>query len=207
MITVEEILNAFKDCVFEELTEYNYHNLIISKIQFPVKFKYNNGVTKLVIIPENEDFVIKIPLSGICEEDEFEYFSGVDSGDYCLEEATNYKVAKDFCVERFFAKTEYIGSVHGHPIYKQERVATIFEDSKDSRHYHRKDTRDRCSKLGVNCFHACWIEDFLKYYTEEDLIRLDSFLTDYCIGDLHGGNLGYYEDGRPVIFDYSDFHD
>jgi hypothetical protein len=33
------------------------------------------------------------------------------------------------------------------------------------------------------------------------------FLCDLGIGDLHGGNLGYMKDGRPIIFDYSDFWD
>lgn len=220
MLSTDEIMSAFEDCIFTNLTNENYYDNIIKRMDSTFDFDYTSGISKLVIIPDNEDIVIKIPLCGQTNEyydpdnedsDESPIWYFSEAGgcwDYCSLEEENYHRAKKRGVDKFFAETEWIGFVKGHPIYIQKRVAEVFELHRDSSSYkNRQGTREKCKNLGVNCFHSCWLSDFLSYYTEQDLFNLDMFLCDCGIGDLHGGNLGYMKDGRPIIFDYSDFWD
>lgn len=102
---------------------------------------YGYGASKFVLIPNEGNFVFKIPFEGSTYEsycsgdgeveeldDYFETFSGaavdgVYSWDYCATEEYRYKVAEENGLGFAFAKTEffdYMGTTE-HPVYVQEK--------------------------------------------------------------------------------------
>lgn len=117
-------------------------------------YRVTNGASKCVIIPDDRNYVIKIPFTGdssdeIYEKDEefydyccengfdyeacpydkweFENAGNSQNGwDYCLRETEIYNAAKDCGIEQFFAKTIHIGDYHHHPIYIQEKCTTEY---------------------------------------------------------------------------------
>lgn len=207
---ITQILNGLSGCIFDELTEYNVYDNVVSNLSKMVySGGYDTGATKLVLYPVNSDIVVKIPLQGegVNTFSSFEGATEPDHWDYCRVEAGLYQKAEAAHVEVFFAKTEFIGYVNGFPVYIQPKVE-IFNETRSVEDYEedlRENTKDTCNKLEVNCFNTCWLCDFLDYYGEDELLQLSQFLINNCIGDLHGGNLGYLEDGTPVIVDYSDY--
>lgn len=46
-----------------------------------------------------------------------------------------------------------------------------------------------------------WVQSVVDHYGSVMLYRLANFIKEYCISDLHSGNIGYI-DGRPVIIDW-----
>ena len=61
----EEILQLFNACTFDGiLTENDFADKVLSNLPDGLKYHYEYGATKLVIILSNCDFVIKIPFSG-----------------------------------------------------------------------------------------------------------------------------------------------
>ena len=212
MITEEMILQALSNCIFDELCDRNYYDNVISNMDTTILPRsYNTGATKLVLTPPGEDFVIKIPFEGeTWEKEDFSPFENAqepNGWDYCRVEVLQYQKAVEAGLEEFFAETEYIGHINGHPIYIQTKV-DIFEDIRDPYYDYEEETisstKDTCKKLEVGCFHKYWLTDFLDYFNERDLLKLSQHLSNNDIGDLHGGNLGYIE-GQPIIVDYSGY--
>lgn len=220
MVNVEALLDFFEECYFdEELTEDNFFDNVIEHLPKNISFKFFSGATKLVILFPGADYVIKIPFNGQYTYNaddelifwEFENGSFGRTWDYCLGEVEQYERAKKEGLENFFAKTEFIGYVSGHPIYVQER-ATIYEevaqekDRQKNSWERRKSARDLCDSNGYSCFNGLWISDLQDYCGGPDDELFCSFMdyvTDY-ISDLHMGNVGYI-DGKPVLVDYAGF--
>ena len=218
MVNVQALLDFFNDCYLDEdLTEDNYFDNVIELLPKNVSFKFFSGATKLVILFPGADYVVKIPFNGqytYSDEDELVYWefeNGSDGccWDYCLGEVERYAYAEEIGLETFFAKTELIGHVHGHPIYIQER-ATIYEDvanEKEKNSYERrKSAKELCNHKGYSCFNGLWISDLQDYCggpDDELFCNFMDYVTAY-ISDLHMGNVGYI-DGKPVLVDYSGF--
>jgi hypothetical protein len=141
---------------------------------------------------------------------EYTTFSGAfaDNGwDYCESEVEYYKRAEEIEIQGFFAKTWCIGSVNGHPIYAQVR-AEMFEGSTSTREYpslKAKVVEEYCDSHNIYCFNDWWLSDFVDFFGENALLKLDAFLEKYGIEDLHDGNLGYVE-GVPVLVDYAGYN-
>lgn len=226
MLTPTEILRALENCIFDDLTEYNFYENVIKLMDQSVICgnAYDTGATKLVLIPPLESFVIKIPFCGMgneCydeydeESDEplmypFECAAEPDHWDYCEAEVLKWEKAAEAGLGHLLAKIELIGHVHGHPIYIQDKME-IFGESRTLSHYSpeiRQKTIDKCNELDVACFNSSWLSDFLDYFSEQTLKKLYSWLSDNCIFDLHSGNIGYVPaTGQPIIVDYGDFYD
>ena len=170
---------------------------------------------------EGTDFVIKIPFNGTeepCYEDDDEYnfvpFDGAgeyykdNCWDYCNLEVERFQAALDEEVDKCFVETIYIGSVNNYPIYAQELVEMYDYSEHDFENSNKADELEKTSSLcksnKVQCFHTNWLTDARKYYGEDFLIKLLKFIDNYCISDLHSGNLGYIC-GRPIIVDYASF--
>ena len=185
----------------------------------PIDFIADSGATKAVIIPPKENFVIKIPFQGFigecynhdkeCWEDEFVSYDNAyysDSGwDYCLSEVEIYMRAIEAGVQQIFAKTDFITTVDGHPIYIQEK-AEIF-NQRD--HFHSREQLRKTREKTKNYYceaNEDWLTDVLEYYGEDIFLDFLRFVDDLQITDLHSGNLGYI-DKRPVITDYSGYHE
>ena len=112
MLTDREILEALQPCSFEELTCENSEGLIWDNIGYSIFDSFNTGATKIVLFPDEEEFVVKIPFTH-CEneywDDEMEEYTwGVvefrcagepDGWDYCEAETIYYENAEEHGLE------------------------------------------------------------------------------------------------------------
>ena len=219
----EEILQLFNACTFDGvLTENDFEDKVLSNLPDDLKYHYEYGATKLVIILPDCDFVIKIPFSGSYQEiyqdrtddyeEEYVEFENADfetcEWDYCKTEVNRYNLAKNVGIEKYFAKTECIGMVNHYPIYIQQK-AEIFADVKDLNSYSeekKSSTREKCDKEDLWCFNECWLSDLLDYCGDKIFSFFMSFIKDNDFDDLHSSNIGYIN-GVPVLVDYSGFNE
>lgn len=215
---LEDIINSMINLENAEEDNFSSEEAINSIINIPDGWAYNNGVSKLVLIPDEYNFVVKIPFS--CtdyDEDDNEEFQGayyIESGeygwDYCRAEAEFYEAAKVHGVEKFFAPTIYIGDIKGWPIYIQDKCL-IFEES-NSRYPHSEEDRCRSSekldsmKIVSERVPIDFIVDMFKDYPDEEVVGVFNFIDEVGIEDLHGNNCGYNKDGLVVFTDYSGYH-
>ena len=164
------------------------------------------GVSKGVLVPDEEDFVFKIPF-------EADNCGELLTYDYCEVEVINYEAAKKAGVEKYFAITKFFDTFKTDdgvrlPVYIQEKI-TPFEEvnswdaDKQYTHYESKAN----SYTGTERLPLKWINDFIECYSEDQFDELGRFLDAHDINDLHAGNVGYVENEYPVIFDFSGYHD
>lgn len=180
------------------------------------EWESDEGATKFVIVPRNENYVIKIPFTHYYEGDIDDYaelqFSdygrSLKPGDYCDIEVERYKVFKKYGLEKFFAETQFLGSYHDFDFYIQQKVTPHNRNSHKKQH--SKETENSAKRLRFaadETFNLEWLMNAIDYYGEDEVEELVDFLGDNnYLSDYHGGNLGYIED-RPVILDYSGFEE
>ena len=130
--------------------------------------------------------------------------------DYCALETAIYQEAVERGLGAYFAEEGLLGFIDDHPVYYQTRCVP-FDDSDidwDSDEVQKKSDQSEeiCKKLGISCFNAVWIADFIAAYGESELARLDEFLSELKIGDLRECNIGYL-DNTPILFDYSGYRE
>lgn len=190
-------------------------------------FFYDSGATKGVIIPKDQNYVIKIPFHGSFEEeydenDEwteiFYPFCGANSylscqdWDYCLKEVEIYEKAIEAGVEEAFAQTLFYDEIKNYPIYTQEKITNTYNEKY---HWNRKPEEDQektlktaelAKTIGIKNFNFTWLSDVMDYFGENFVIKLLKFIQQEEIHDLHGDNLGYIYD-RPVILDYAGYRE
>ena len=219
---IMKILDALQDCIFEELNSTNCRENIVDLADHTVfsGVEWAAGVTKVVLFPRGMEIVVKIPFMGEGFSDgSFTFFEGAfepDGWDYCKVESILFETAETEgeYLSDYFLETEYIGSVHGHPIYIQERGVTLDdtkpnnwdEDQPKEQLIRNDEIRRFCNKRMLKCFNPTWIADFIDYYSEASFLVLERFLRNNDISDLHSENIGYSLAGVPVIIDYSSFH-
>ena len=216
MVNVEAIFDFLSECELDsDLSEDDFYDKIISHLPKDISYKYDNGVTKVVIIFPGADYVIKIPFTGEWGYDDddnaifFEFKSGSECvpWDYCQGEVEKYELAENEEIEQFFAKTECIGHLHGHPIYIQERAEILGKI--DGHQYpleKRTPIKTKCREQGFRCFDANWAVDLFEYCEGEEgtFNAVMHFATQY-LSDLHCDNIGYIN-GRPVLVDYAGYN-
>lgn len=217
------ILKKFMKGFPEEFSEGDMYPSFINNLPTTFYTGWNSGATKCVLYNNKWDFVIKVPLTGqfYCDDYEddngclhcdeyYEEFCGANDlpmmssenscWDYCNAEAVVYNFAEEEGFAEFFAKTEFVGFLYGHPIYVQEKVK-VFECDKVNPKY--KDmTKDVSDSLNCHFLNSYWLIDALNYYGYEKTIKLIEFLNkNHLSHDLHTDNIGYIG-GRPVLLDY-----
>jgi hypothetical protein len=225
-MNTQNILDLFDNCIFDgELTEDNFWYKIVDQLPNTCCCKFEHGASKMVIIPEGADYVIKIPFTGQEEsvydgydEDGYDEYHQEyidfdnsiygDGWDYCLTEAVHYNKAKRNNVEKIFCKTRCIGKVSGHPIYIQERAETYYSyknknmQSRSRKSKTPKEVENICVKKRFSQFNIRWQTDVYNYYGEKIFNKFMDFIKKERIQDLHSDNIGYLG-ARPVILDYS----
>lgn len=190
---------------------------------------YATGATKMVIIPSNKDYVIKIPFTGgirltyqgssdtndVRDEDyvedycPFEYAEANDRNwDYCETEVERYALAEELGFSQFFAKPIFIGFSCDHPIYIQEKCDIYQDNGGYSSAKERTATKEFIDSQHLpNVLPLGWLADFEKYYGREVLATFVDFLhTEGWDDDLRAANVGYINE-RPVLVDFSSFYD
>ena len=184
-----------------------------------------NGCTKCAIVDKTCNYVIKIPFRGEFyegyddEEDYFEEFQYANDlkgecdatcWDYCENELIKYEKAVDAGFGEFFAETAYYGLIDNTPVYIQEKAIALSERGYEKLHYSDDadkiytNNRDKIrvwineiwTKLAIDWYGFDRVVEFLNYIDAEGL---DS--------DLHTGNIGFTEAGKPVLIDWAGYRD
>lgn len=182
--------------------------------QFPLiwcnneEFFIESGCSKLVIVPKNRSYVIKIPWTG-CYEDVYdeekdrEHVYRYDYGiDYCpMEDEINYYNDTDEEARQYLAENEFVGLYNDSiPIYVQEKVKYIGWGAATNTSVSNKFSAKACVySLGTKI--AKMIVEQLGYDEGFRVVReLDN------IDDLHSGNYGFDKYGNFKIIDYAGYH-
>ena len=177
------------------------------------------GATKAVAVVSGCSSVLKVPYSGKWDYDEsvdcdyFTRFEGADNSkdhnwDHCLTEYEVYEAAKENGLDIFFPKTEIMGECESGTIIKQERVLDFYEYCSIS--------EDRTIELVYLDAKYCdlidsqWIAAAIERYGKAMVDKLIDFLEDnfpIVVEDLHNGNIGFRENGEPIILDFSGWNE
>ena len=177
------------------------------------------GATKAVAVVSGCSSVLKVPYSGKWDYDEsvdcdyFTRFEGADNSkdhnwDHCLTEYEVYEAAKENGLDIFFPKTEIMGECKSGTIIKQERVLDFYEYCSIS--------EDRTIELVYLDAKYCdlidsqWIAAAIERYGKAMVDKLIDFLEDnfpIVVEDLHNGNIGFRENGDPIILDFSGWNE
>ena len=175
-------------------------------------YDYQIGATKLVIIPTDLDYVIKIPYNLATHFGEYFDFNGLPKGfdDYCQYELSLYEIAEAEGWEELFLPIEYIGEYKGIPVYVQQKAEEYLccyinyasEDSRKIVENKRKEDRYYLSLSLPFDWVACCV-DVLK--SIEKVREFFRFLENTKISrDLHRSNIGYFNN-KPIIIDYGGY--
>lgn len=177
------------------------------------------GATKAVAVVSGCSSVLKVPYSGRWDYDKsvdceyFTRFEGADNSkdhnwDYCLTEYEVYEAAKENGLDIFFPKTEIMGECESGTVIKQERVLDFYEYCSIS--------EDRTIELVYldakycDLINSQWIAAAIERYGRTMLDKLIDFLEDnfpIVVEDLHNGNIGFRENGDPIILDFSGWNE
>lgn len=205
-------------------TNFNEQSYFIVEEEEHKDFSLAVGMTKLVIIPTNRSYVIKIPFSGLYRLTDLHY---KDDGeiDYVASTFTQLSnVTDDICYEEnevcdnftedtcsIIAKNIYITSLNDIPIYIQEKIdhAASIEAYKSS--------DIKCQELGAMTTeikiaqHLYFFKDctvFPIHYLYLLLKKYGIYRTmnichevDDNINDLHRNNYGLSREGMPILID------
>lgn len=182
----------------------------------PYLFRY--GSYKMVFIPDEEEYVIKIPFNKVQCFGRF-----VDIPDNCLDEIKIYERMKERGFANFFSEVTFLENYNDIPIYIQEKATTYYNTNCNrikncklsGRRYKKflkwidKKGIDYSSSYIIDIPKSWWaaalryygfqkVKDFAEYILSEELD-----ISCVC-ADLHGDNFGFREsDGSPCIIDFS----
>lgn len=187
-------------------------------------FEVASGATKCVIVPEGEDYVLKIPFTGYEDWENQPYEEDEETGewtyddnwdafvpfeaiyDYCKAEVDNYQFAIIEGLEDVFAEISLLGYIKGFPIYVQKKVTTFWQTRNRVKHTEEERTslknsykRGDLEKLPID-----WCLDFIAAYGEEKFMNFLIFTIECHINDLHGDNVAY-RNGKPCLSDFSGY--
>lgn len=193
----------------------------------PVGWDCSWGASKIVLIPENKNFVVKIPFkkdasySDDYNEEAWEslpsfcsaYYplSGTNGFDYCRSEAEYFKLAKRSGIAEFFAATIFIGTYNHYPIYIQEKINPAENDWKSHTHTPAERQKTRNTLASMNVYTDSIADDdlveILQQHSKKKVKKFFDFLDHYHIRDVRPANYGYDSEGMVVLSDYSDFRE
>ena len=187
-----------------------------SYIYEQVDEEIRTGVSKVVIIPHDSSYVLKIPYRGARDgEDYYDFhYAGneIRDWDYCETEAEIYDAFKAEGLECFLAKTVRYGEdATGYPLYIQEKCITSYDYEDPDPNYTYDDTDFRSMlACGIAVADNTWNMKAIMYYGIEKYIRFMQLCLDRfpdVLDDLHSQNYGYRIDGSPVLIDFSSWND
>ena len=190
-----------------------------SYIYEQVDEEIRTGVSKVVIIPHDSSYVLKIPYRGARDgEDYYDFhYAGnkIRDWDYCETEAEIYDAFKAEGLECFLAKTVRYGEdATGYPLYIQEKCITSYDYEDSDSKYTYDDTERKAFRsmfaCGIAVANNTWNMKAIMCYGVEKYIRFMQFCMDRfpdVLNDLHSGNYGYRTDGSPVLIDFSSWND
>ena len=127
----KEIISLVNNYVPEQLAaDDEIIDTIYDDISYYGAYDVQRGTFKMAIIPEYNNWVIKIPFNGIIENDgSFSPFPDDKNFDCCLLELNVLEKMKQYNLDCFFANINYIDTVNNIAIYVQEKIE-VFGDQK-----------------------------------------------------------------------------
>ena len=162
------------------------------------------GTTKMCIIPQNTDYIIKFPLRHVnwgCIQT-IKYAPGPISYDYCNTELLYYNLVKESNLEAFFPETIRY-PFKDYPIYIQEKCYDMDHTMREWAGVASSDQNGWYSE-----FHPLWIDSAINRYGRTQLKRLFEFLSLHEICDMNDENYGFSSiDNRPLLIDFSGFYE
>jgi len=173
----------------------------------PIDLKLRTGVSKCVLIPELENFVIKLPFLYCTDDDTGEvvelHNAPFCGNDYCYAEYEYYSLARTENLGCFFPETVQYCTYPYH-IYLQEKCIT---ESNTKFYPLTSEQRQFINSLPIlNDFSYQWLYECYNWYGINALYKLHQFLKYYGITDFHADNYGYRaSDHSPVLIDFSGF--
>ena len=187
---IEKLYETFEEfCDVTEKYDIYWDEDIVNMIEDAEErtFEVDAGISKIVIYPQDSNYVIKVPIECI---DDDGYIV-----DYCEREVELYKLAKERGFDCLLAKTEFLGNIMGRRVYAQERVE--LDSEREEIDYSNPSSRrvGICDSLSQAIIDA-YGEDFYDNFV--------AFCSNNFINDLHEGNFAIVN-GKPIIFDYSGY--
>lgn len=204
-ILVEVIHRSGKEICYSDLDEAfeRYEDINI-----------HSGCTQLCIEPTSKDWVLKLP-----------YYYMTDAN-ACQDAANNYKKAIEMGIADILLPTRKISSIRyakheSLPIYYQPKIYCTLADyiSRNYTQYYDEvdelENDENQSKLIGNLLDKfydngfkirwVWARDAINHYGITFMEKVAEWTHECCVNDLHGGNVGYDEYGKPIIFDYAGY--
>lgn len=174
---------------------------------------WDNGATKVVLI--GNGYVLKKSIDLIAIDDDNMIESKVD---FCALEYQIYQLAREAGVEQFFAEQIRVGE----NVYMQEEYDETFSEWQKNSvldnillQYIEDGNGMRWAEMHAKAYGLELLLDklessrafafFVSMYDLEDLLKLQRFLEEFDINDLHGGNIAWYGD-RLRFIDYGGYH-
>ena len=176
------------------------------------------GATKLVIIPQKRNYVIKIPFTGTyhCERGEYDEdwnwisydnpevkFVSYTNNDVCDEEICLYSELSEL-TQSLVANNKFVFYYGNIPIYIQEKayVATGYIDEDEIFPKYTKSRVEIAKKLKFYYHRYCcgFILRMMDTYGIKNTCNILDEVNEN-ISDLHDENYGYRKDGSCLIFD------
>lgn len=210
---INDILPYVENYEFREYFTSREEDFLISSIncEDELSFDWEDGASKLVIIPEDKDYVIKIPFNGNYYEDDG-YFNF--SYNYCETEIELYEriFEENPIFSQFFLPLTRVEEYREWDVYVQPKCQAYNNTNEKIRS--KSYSKDSLNKVRseVILYNSSFPKDWLAAVTEilGDVNLVKNFinmLEEYDITqDLHMGNIGYYN-GKPIILDYAGFYD
>lgn len=208
-------------CIYGDASiddEYFYTNLDTKTIvnYDGMDYHLNWGISKLVIVPDNASYVIKVPFMGLYDYDEKgqPYLSQEVLIDLCQTEANFYEEA-DEDLQRILVPTDFVFLYNNRiPIYIQKKIFKVASGCLYDTDLEKYVTPLHTSIVN-NLIHKLYPErrnkEILLEYTayllpEIGIVRTKELIKAISeIDDLHSGNWGIDENGELQIFDYAGF--
>lgn len=173
--------------------------------------KIASGMTKYVIIPDDLNWVIKLPIQVKPEQYRREEFlTKFSAYDYCDLETRNFAYAEEKGINIFFAESYFLSLYKGIRIYIQ-RKAECDEQEFD----------DRLKKYASHYVSESCNEDVFDEVVSDYVLNMDesesleaifgdvpaelyNLIEERNVNDLHCRNYGFIDE-KPVIIDYSGY--
>jgi len=231
LINIPREFGCIEDDCDEYCDEAEDYSYILAKHSIDAEVKF--GCTRLVIIPAKSDYVIKIPFNGKFEveypdpddygENVFYHFHNAndikledaEDWDYCENEVAKYEDAVSAGFGEFFLDTYLytykLEKDYCYPIYVQKKVDIVCYDmfrddykpvSEHTSKYYQEHRTDFC------CVNKNWTLAAMEHYGIERVrIFFEYLKKNHLNADLHSGNVGFDEEGIPVLLDWAGYRD
>lgn len=210
MTTKEQLKNLLADLKLTKTTKRRQvKDLLASHGYFEPEYLVQEGATKLCLVPDNADFVIKWSIT---------YYDISDDWDEALEEVSIYNKAVEAGLGMFFPKTEVFCVINGITFIIQEKVdfsALYIPSGKADRYtYQTKTVSPAIVEKMNDCFCSIhrgrniddtWASMAIVLYGKRKCKALCQFIVQHEINDLHLANIGYLRN-KPIILDFSGYH-